>query len=221
MGVFSVKTAKGGEGIDFDVPPAGSHAAVLVAIIDLGTQEQEYQGKKSSKRMVQLVWELADEKHPKQNRNFTVGRDYGLSLNSKAGLRKLIEGWFAKELPEDQFFEIEKLLGSSGILTVIHKTSGAGNTYAKVEGMKPLVKGMPKPKPTLPLTVWSIGCGKPIPELEWIPWIVGKPIKEVIGRSPEYQGKPVPGAKADNGAAPAADEQGGGGDADEESQIPF
>jgi hypothetical protein len=199
MGAFGVKATTGGGGGEYDIAPAGNHVAVLVALIDLGTQENSGKFQSKPARRVQLVWELTAEKSEKTGHNVTIGRDYPVYFNEKAGLRQMIEGWFGKTFQADQEFDLEKLVGQPCMVNVVHKKAGSGNDYAKVEGVKGLPKGLPKPAPTLPFTVWYIGCGKPIPDAEWIPWIVGKPVKDVIAKSPEFQGKPAP---ATNGAAP-------------------
>ena len=49
-------TAAGG-GKDFEQAPAGSHVARCIKIIDLGTQESEYQGVKTIKNQILVSWE--------------------------------------------------------------------------------------------------------------------------------------------------------------------
>ena len=50
-----VLTAKSGG--DFTPHPEGIHSAVCVDVMDLGEQEVEFQGKRSMKRMVRIVFE--------------------------------------------------------------------------------------------------------------------------------------------------------------------
>lgn len=59
---FQLKANKGGGGNGGEQVPPGNHPAVLVALIDMGTQHDEYQGKASWRCNVLLVWELPTKK---------------------------------------------------------------------------------------------------------------------------------------------------------------
>ena len=61
MSAFKNKASSGGG--DFAVPPAGSHPAVMVALVDLGMHTDTYQGDTTTNRKLFLVWELT-ERHP-------------------------------------------------------------------------------------------------------------------------------------------------------------
>ena len=40
--------------------PADNHPARCVEVIDLGTQEEEWEGEKSSKHKIRITWELVN-----------------------------------------------------------------------------------------------------------------------------------------------------------------
>src|SRR5262245_65813069 len=73
-----------------EVPPKGNHAAVCVAVIDLGHQlRRKYQSTEQEyKHLLYLAWELVDlPTRP------VVGREFPVSLHQTAGLRHFIEQW--------------------------------------------------------------------------------------------------------------------------------
>lgn len=47
-------------GGNYEKPPPGNHPAVCVAIIDMGTQKQEYQGNVTFAHRAYFVWELVE-----------------------------------------------------------------------------------------------------------------------------------------------------------------
>lgn len=175
-------------GGEFDVPDAGSHPAVLVALIDLGTHEDEYQGQTRTVRKVFLAWELVGEPKPGGGGNFVVGRDYNLSFGQKAKLRETVEKWRGKAFSEGEDFDLSALLGKSCLVTLVHKTSqNSGKTYAKIDGVTALPKGMKAAPPTVGPVQWSVDSGGPIPDEPWLPYVYGEPLKQVIERSAEYK----------------------------------
>jgi hypothetical protein len=198
MSVFNVKAKPAGE--QGEAAPAGNHPAVCVALIDLGTQETDYKGEKSTNRKVFLVWEIPGELRS-DGKPFVLGRDYNLTLGKKAALRALIETWRGPALSDDEEFDITKLVGKPCLLSVVHKESvNSGNTYAKIDGVGQLPKGMAAPKPTRPTVLWSLEDDTPVPDLDWLPFVYGTPIKDVVAASEEVKGAGQPaGATAGSG----------------------
>lgn len=182
---FKVK-ASSGKGGEFETAPAGNHPAVLVGLIDLGTQETEYAGEVKWQPQVYLVWELTTEKQAGlKDRNHLIARSFTLSFNSKAMLRGFIEKWRGKAFADDEEFDLTRVLGQPCLLTVEHKVSAGGNTYARVTSVGGVPKGLPIPpaqnKPV------AVELGGEIPE--WIPYLYGEPVKDVVAKSREKSGK--------------------------------
>jgi hypothetical protein len=48
-------------GKEFEQPPIGNHVARCIGMIDLGTQQGDYQGKTTHARKIVLRWELPNE----------------------------------------------------------------------------------------------------------------------------------------------------------------
>jgi len=79
-----------------------------------------------------------------------VSKEFSVSMNEKANLRKFLEQWRGKTYTEEQVKEgvpLHKLTGNYALLTVSHKTSKAGRTYAAIEACvgvpKQMQQGLP------------------------------------------------------------------------------
>lgn len=185
MSAFKNKATSGGGDNTYEVPPAGSHAGILVALVDLGTQEEDYQGQTKKTRKLFMAWELTGEQTT-EGANFIVGRDYTNSLGEKANLRKIIESCRGKPFAEGEEFDFSKMLNKPYLLTLVHKTSQSGKKYAKIESVGPLPKGMQAAPATKTPFMWEVGDSATLPE--WLPYVYGEPAAEVIARSQEAKG---------------------------------
>ena len=127
----------GGNAQEFEKPNAGLTAAVCIAVVDLGVQENDYQGEKSKKRQVAFVFEV--------EQTYTEGKYVGermlaskimtASLNEKATLRRLLASWRGKDFDEAELFgyDVEGWKGAPCMLNLVLNAKG----YAKVEGVMP------------------------------------------------------------------------------------
>ena len=142
------------------LPEAGATVGMLYSLVDLGTQETNWDGEKKYTPKVRLTFELPDQtdefeveengKRTKVVKPMVVSIEQTRSLGEKASLRKLLEQWrgqtfTAKEL---QAFSLKNLLGKPAMLTLIHKTSQQGRQYCAIAGASKLPKGMTAPKAT-------------------------------------------------------------------------
>lgn len=175
------------KGGDFKIPPAGTHAARCISIIDLGTQEIEWQGKKKEQRKIRFSWELPLELEifnpEKGEQPFIVSRDYTLSMFDASALRKDLESWRGKKFTdhEAEWFDETKVLGKPCTLTIVHNEKG-GKTYANISGVSGVMKGTKYPDQINPSVAYNTADGnndvyKSLPE-----WI-----QEKIAKSPEYR----------------------------------
>lgn len=142
--------------------PAGSHVARCISVIDLGTQETPF----GEAHKVRITWELPDEKAVFKEENgeqpFVLSKDYTLSLYEKANLRHDLESWRGRAFTEQELkgFDISKLIGAACLLSVIHKTSDKGKTYANISSVSALPKGMQCPPMINDAVEYSISDGK-------------------------------------------------------------
>ena len=131
-----------GTGKQMELAPAGTHAAVLADVFDMGLQETAY----GDKHKVMLSW-LIDKKMS-DGRPFMVSDWPTASLNEKARLRKYIEGWRGPLSAADVktlAADIELVIGEPCLLSVIHKENNKGEMRAYVNGAMALPDGMTAP----------------------------------------------------------------------------
>lgn len=131
---------------NFATAPEGNHQGVCCDVVDLGIQEEEWNGKVSEKWKCRLIWEL-NEVDEETGKRFTVSRKFTVSLHENASLRKMLKSWRGKDFTEDELgkFDLETVIGANCLLNVVHNVSG-DRTYANVETVTPLPKGMKKIK---------------------------------------------------------------------------
>lgn len=190
-------------GGNFTLIPAGNHIARCYEMIQIGTVIEQtgiYAGKESHK--VRLTWETPDEQHDfgKGLQPFSVSKELTLSMAEKANLRKMLEGWRGKAFTEDEAkrFDVTKLLGKSCMLSVIHKTSKGGKTYADISGIATLPKNFECPPQInqtrlLSFDEWNETIFESLPDF----------LKTKIKSSKEYSALMNPG---NNEAPPPTDE---------------
>ena len=131
-------------GGSFTPHAVGQFAARCVDVIDLGQRIETFPG--SPPRIVDKValvyWSDSDsEPHD-------VAREFSASLNEKAAVRKWLEDWRGRSYTREQAAEgipVDKLVGVPCLVSVEHKVSGKGRTYAHLKSISPLPKKMEAP----------------------------------------------------------------------------
>ena len=103
----------------------GVHKARCVRVIDLGTQQNDYQGQISWKRQVMLIWEVPSETDNK-GEPLTISKLYTLSLNEKANLANDLVSWRGRPFTETEkkAFDISKVAGKPCSINVILNQNG-------------------------------------------------------------------------------------------------
>lgn len=129
--------------------PAGTYAARCYQMIEIGTVTENILGQEKTLTKVRIGWELPTERRVFREDNgeqpFVISKEFTLSMNEKANLRKTLESWRGKGFSEDEAkaFDITKLLGVPCMINIIHKPSKDGSrTYEEIAGVMPMPKGM-------------------------------------------------------------------------------
>ena len=175
---LKVKPAKEG-----GIPPmpAGTYQGVCYMCIDLGTQHNAMFNTDQPK--VIIGWEI-QEIRLDDGRPRAISKEFTNSMHEKANLRQTLESWAGRELTQKEIdgeFDMKNLLGANAMIQVIHRKSGKGNTYATVNNVTKIYKGMQKLEPENEFQYFSFEDDMEIPAN--IPeWIVSK-----IQDSYEYQ----------------------------------
>jgi len=217
---WAVQPSQGG---DFEKAPVGNHPAVLVALIDLGTQWQDgYQGEPGKwQRRVYWCWELVTKRlSGTKGRNHVLGMDLTLSTHEKAKMRKIIESRSGRKVPDGVPYDISTELGKPCLLNVILK-----GQYPQIDGVSAVPDGMVVPSPTYKPVAVSLRdheeAGSPV-VADWLPWLFGRKLGDVVMDCREIAGDGEHGRGRKGGASSSAagDDESSSSAADDES-IPF
>lgn len=210
---MGLKVSDSGGG-NFTPAPAGTHAAICVQVIDLGTQYSEYYKKSNPK--VLLGFELPDERND-EDEPFLVWTRYTASLGEKAKLRQHLAAWRGRDFTPDELegFELKNVLGKPCMLSITHRADG-NKTYADVQSVMKLPKNMPPPEQTHDLILFDLD------EPDWAVFeTFGDNLKATIKRSEEMTSRNGHGGKTEPVAAPDNDDNGGPHESLDEDSIPF
>lgn len=184
------ETKGGAGGEQRPIPEEGPQPAVCVGIVDLGVQKTSYKGQEGQVRKICIIWELTDQPDAalKGGHNFTLCRDYAISFAENANLRSLIRKWFGKDPPADGF-DLRLLVQpkyARCMANVVHGESQKGFTYAKVEDVGGIPKGVTVPPAKRQPFVWTMG--DPLTSLPgWVPLLYGKPIRHAILQALDFE----------------------------------
>jgi hypothetical protein len=143
-------TNKGGS--NYEPIAAGTYAARCYQMIHIGTAEENILGQVKKLNKVRITWELPTEtkvfKEENGEQPHVISKEFTLSMNEKATLRKFLEGWRGKSFTEKEAesFDITVLLGKPCMLSIIHKQAKNGNTYAEISSVSSVPKGMNVPE---------------------------------------------------------------------------
>lgn len=177
---------------------AGTHHAICYGVVDVGTHpvtNPEFQ----PAREVIILFELPNERGnfpSKEDPNVKTDQPRGLHaryinvLSTKSKLRKMLVSWRGREFTEAEMekFDISSVIGANCMATVIHKVGvgkNAGKTFANLDAVMGLPKGMPSRKAENPRAYFSFEdqtAGNVI-----IPANLPKWINELITSSFEYK----------------------------------
>lgn len=179
-----MKWSDSGGGKEFEQAPIGNHVGRCIGLIDLGTQQGDYQGKTTHARKVVVRWELPNELISEGDwagKPFVVSKFYTASLSEKANLRKDLSAWRGREFTEQELmgFEARNILDKPCMVNVTHTEKGK----AKVSGVTPIPKGMTVPGRVNDLLFFSLEANEFKPEVfEGLSDFY----KEQIRKSPEW-----------------------------------
>jgi hypothetical protein len=149
--------AKDSGGGDFKRVPPGVHVGRCIAVIDLGTQQIEFQGERKLQHKVNIKWELfgeAEDGSPLtvevegKQMPMTISKRYTMSLSDKARLRADLAAWRGRDFTDEEAkgFDISNLLGAYCMVNVTQNETN-GKTYSNVANLTPLPSALKAQKP--------------------------------------------------------------------------
>lgn len=138
-------------GTQRELLPAGSYIGRCYSMVHIGTVKETILGVDKLLNKVRIAWELPTElkvfKEENGEQPIVMSREFTLSLNEKATLRKYLAAWRGKDFTEDEAksFDITKLIGVPATIIITHKQSKSGNAYAEISSLGMLTKGVTCP----------------------------------------------------------------------------
>lgn len=150
----------------FTPAPSGNHLAILTRITMLGTIDNSFEGHVKRDPMLRLEFELVNTNHvfdeDKGPEPFVIAKNYKLSMNEKANLRKMIEGWIGEKLQKDEAknFNVAKMLRAQCMCNVVHRVSQKnGNTYAEIASIAQVPDGVEVKEPRTDVKIFILQKG--------------------------------------------------------------
>ncbi len=186
MSVSIIASSKGGS--QSEPIEAGTYFGRCYSMVHLGTLKEEYLGEVKLMNKVRLTFELPTElkvfKEENGEQPCVISKEFTLSLSEKSNLLKFLNSWRGVALSdaERQAFDIVKLVGAPCMITISHKTSATGKTYAEISGIGKVMKGMEVPPQVNPSVVFSVNQFDPLIFATFPDFI-----KDKISSSAEYQ----------------------------------
>jgi hypothetical protein len=142
---ITVRSSGGGQ---YDPHPEGTFGAVCVDVIDLGDRVEQFADNPARVvHKVALVFATGEQRS--DGGLATVQSEMTCSMHEKARLRGFLESWRGRTYTPEQVelgVPIGKLAGNPALITVEHKTSKAGRTYATIRAVSPVPKQMEAPE---------------------------------------------------------------------------
>lgn len=174
-------TAKESGG-DFKPAPMGTHFGRCYGVISLGTQPPGMPNFKPTFKVL-ICWELSHKKMDNGD-PYTINKEYTLSLNGKANLRRDLESWRGKPFTADELagFAVEKVLNAPATIGIIHEPKKTGGVYAKVSSVSAIPDGVTVPELHHKRTLYELDFGRNDERFNALPdWI-----KEKISKCYEW-----------------------------------
>lgn len=171
---------------DFQRPEDGTHLARSIRLVDLGTQPNEYRGRKTERRQVALVWELPlalITEGELKGQPFMVSKIYTASLAATANLRLHLESWRGRPFDEAIVagFELCRVLDKPCMVTIGTNDRG----WQDVLSLGPVSKDVKVPKAINPVVYFSLEPDEFDPAVFET---LSSGYRWMIMESPEYQG---------------------------------
>jgi len=178
--------AKASGNTDFEPIPEGVHVAVAYGVIDEGLQYSEKFN--TSSRKVRILFEIPSETYINKDSEEvprTTSKDYTLSLNPKATLRKDLESWRGKKFTpeEEEGFDIKNIINKGCQIQIIHE---GDKKYAKIAAIMGLPKGVKAPTPVSGNIYFDLSSGDSVDFYDNLMSTLPEFMQEMIKKSETY-----------------------------------
>jgi len=141
--------------------PKGTHQAVCVSVVDLGTGEETWQGETKIQRKINVTWALPKStvEIDGEQRPLLIGKKYTVSDHEKADLTKHLMSWLSLSQEEVGKYDCSNLIDKTALVTVSHDVRPNGEQYSKVTSVSALPEGLETP--TVDMERWEYDPDNP------------------------------------------------------------
>ena len=141
---------------NYDPVPEGNHVARVYQLIEIGHILIEWEGQEKIQRKVSIGWEFPLEtkvfKEENGEQPYVKSREYTYGYSEKGNLLPVVEGIMGRKLTDNEKlldFDLLKIVGKPCMVNIVHTIKGE-KTYANIETVTPLPKGVTCPAPVNP-----------------------------------------------------------------------
>ena len=138
-------------------PPAGTHMARCIKLIDLGTQTSDFQGEQKNARKLLLAFELVGDLVRDDGEPFVVSKRFTASLHEKAALRKTLASWRGRDFTKEELqgFDLGTVLGKPCMISLVDIEKD-GKNFTNIAGVMAAPRGVPVPEARTPVQHFSM-----------------------------------------------------------------
>lgn len=142
---------------DFELAPAGTFAARITTVADLGVQRSDWQGEAREAHKLGLTFELSTKRGASGQRLAVFDR-VTASLHELSRLYQIAQAALGVEPGEG--LDPAYLLGKPVLVTLVHRAAGT-RTFANVAGVTAIPEGMAVPATDTPLLYFDLDAPDP------------------------------------------------------------
>jgi hypothetical protein len=199
----------------FELPPEGTTDAVCVAWLDVGSQKNPFADQppkpgqiapREYTRKLILVFELIGITNA-NGEPFLLAEVCTKTLAKNSTMASRFASWGLK--PDGRRLPLSQVLGRPALLSITHKLTNQGRSYAQIQSVLEWPRNRQVPEPTMSPYAWDIDREESLPDANWLPYALGRPISEMIAESLEWRLRNTQknGSTAPTRTAPIVDEE--------------
>ena len=141
---LTVNKSQKSENRTFKPVPAGTHLGRLYRVVDIGTQQGEWEGKITHQRKLIFYFELFGEDDTgapltkDDGRPLIITKYYNATLDQRSTFRKDLQNWLKIDFDnfeEGERFQIKDILGKYAMVSVIQQTKKNKEIKSKLESL--------------------------------------------------------------------------------------
>ncbi len=189
----------GAGGSDFETCPPGNYPGNVVALLDVGMQQETSKdGEAFMARKLVVAFRLT--KKDSKGKPFIVAERYTWSMKDNSNFYALACGLTGRKFAQGETFNPRSLAGIPCMIQMASKEGkdkkGNARTYCNIASVAQFPEGLPFPTVDSPPLCWSVRERKPLPDVSWVPKVYGDDISKMVRESDEYQKGLIPEVRA-------------------------